>query len=78
MDCRLALMVCLAACVAGCTVPLRCEPEAALGHVDGASVLDGRLMRCGALGAKAAADDADCQNAWAEARGRLLPTPSGK
>jgi conjugative transfer region protein TrbK len=73
MDYRVAFILCAAACLTGCTVPLRCEPDAAPGRTDGVTALDGRLMRCGALGAKAAADDPDCQSAWAEARGRILP-----
>jgi conjugative transfer region protein TrbK len=73
-----ALIVFIATSLAGCTVPLRCEPDAVLGHAEGPSALDGRLMRCGALGAKAAAEDPDCQSAWAEARQRILPPPTGK
>ena len=53
---RVAITILLAACVAGCTAPLRCS----------------------ALDPKVAADDADCKGAWAEARQRILPTPSGK
>ncbi len=78
MRSRVVLIVFVATSLAGCTVPLRCEPDAALGHADGSSALDGRLMRCSALGAEAAADDPDCQSAWAEARQRILPPPMGK
>jgi conjugative transfer region protein TrbK len=74
----LTVFVFVATCLAGCTVPLRCEPDAALGQTEGSSALDGRLMRCLALGAKVAAEDPDCQNAWAEARQRILPPAAGK
>jgi conjugative transfer region protein TrbK len=75
---RVAFIVFIAICLAGCTVPLRCEPDAVLGHSEGSSALDGRLMRCSALGAKAAADDPDCESAWAEARQSILPPSTGK
>ncbi|MCR6736139.1 MAG: putative entry exclusion protein TrbK-alt [Afipia sp.] len=78
MRTRVAITILLAACVAGCSVPLRCGPEAAIGHATEPSALDGRLVRCSALDPKVAADDADCKSAWAEARKRILPTPSGK
>jgi conjugative transfer region protein TrbK len=73
-----ALIVLITTCLAGCTVPLRCEPDAVPGHADGSSALDGRLMSCSALGAKAATEDPDCQSAWAEARQRIVPPPTGK
>ncbi|MCP4617990.1 MAG: putative entry exclusion protein TrbK-alt [Bradyrhizobium sp.] len=75
---RVAITILLAACVAGCTAPLRCGQEAAIGNATEPSALDGRLVRCSALDPKVAADDADCKGAWAEARQRILPTPSGK
>jgi conjugative transfer region protein TrbK len=78
MRCGVAFIVFIAICLAGCTIPLRCESDAVLGHAEDSSALDGRLMRCSALGPKAAPDDPDCQNAWAEARQRILPPPTGK
>jgi conjugative transfer region protein TrbK len=78
MRCRVAFIVVIATCLAGCTVPLRCEPDAVLGHAEDSSALDGRLMRCSALGTQAAADDPDCQSALAQARQRILPPATGK
>jgi conjugative transfer region protein TrbK len=78
MRCGVAFIVFIAICLAGCTIPLRCESDAVLGHAEDSSALDGRLMRCSALGPKAAPDDPDCQSAWAEARQRILPPPTGK
>jgi conjugative transfer region protein TrbK len=66
----------LAAALSGCTIPLSSWSSRPAVSPDGAA-LDGRLTRCAALGANASAD-ADCQNAWAEARRRILPVPPEK
>jgi conjugative transfer region protein TrbK len=67
----------LACALSGCTVPLSSwSSHSAAPHDDG-TALDARLTRCAALGANASAD-ADCQNAWAEARRRILPVPPEK
>jgi len=44
---------------------------------DDGTALDARLTRCAALGANASTD-ADCQNAWAEGRRRIMPVPPEK
>ncbi len=60
----------------GCTIPLREARDEAPPMAN--DPLDARLLRCSALGPKAAADDADGQSAWAEARRRIQPPPMGK
>ena len=60
-----------------CTIPLSSWSSRTAVSPDDGTALDGRLARCGALGANASAD-ADCQNAWAEARRRILPAPPEK
>jgi len=63
----------LAAAMSGCTVPLSSWSSRPAVSPDDGMALDARLARCAALGANASAD-ADCQNAWAEARRRILPS----
>ncbi|HWV51666.1 putative entry exclusion protein TrbK-alt [Pseudorhodoplanes sp.] len=61
----------IALLLAGCTTPLRSgDGGATVSNSDAA--LDGRLLRCSALGAKAQ-DDPDCVAAFSEARSRILP-----
>ncbi len=75
---RTVITVIVATLLAGCTIPLRSGTSKLPPAAEEADALDARLNRCAALGAKAAADT-DCQNAWAEARRRILPlTPSEK
>jgi conjugative transfer region protein TrbK len=73
---RTAVLSLIALTAAGCTIPLREARDEA--PPPASDPLDGRLLRCSALGPKAAADDADCQSAWAEARQRIQPPPMGK
>lgn len=61
----------------GCTVPLSSWSSPPAVSPDDGTALDARLTRCAALGASASAD-ADCQNAWAEARRRILPSAPEK
>jgi conjugative transfer region protein TrbK len=77
MPAHLAALACLVLCLAGCTVPLRCGPEATATTSSSDATLDGRLVRCSALGTTAH-DDPDCKNVFAEARRRILPTPQEK
>jgi len=58
--------------LSGCTIPLSSWSSRSAAPPDDGAALDARLTRCAALGASASAD-ADCQNAWAEARRRVLP-----
>ncbi len=58
--------------LAGCTMPLRCGSETPAVSSSADATLDGRLVRCSALGGKAH-DDPDCESAFAEARRRILP-----
>jgi conjugative transfer region protein TrbK len=67
----------LAASLSGCTIPLGSWGSHLAAPSDDRSALDARLTRCAALGANASAD-ADCQNAWAEARRRILPSAPEK
>lgn len=67
----------LASALTGCTVPLGSWSSRSAAPPDDGTALDARLTRCAALGANASAD-ADCQNAWAEARRRILPVPPEK
>ena len=67
----------LASALSDCTVPLGSWSSHAAVSPDDGTALDARLARCAALGANASAD-ADCQNAWAEARRRILPSPAEK
>jgi len=64
----------LACALNGCAIPLSSWSSRSTAPPDDGAALDGRLTRCAALGAKPSAD-ADCQNAWAEARRRILPVP---
>ena len=73
---RTAVLSLLALAATGCTIPLRQARDEA--PPPASDPLDARLLRCSALGPKDAADDADCQSAWAEARQRILPPPVGK
>ncbi len=73
---RAAALSLIALVATGCTIPLREARDEAPPPVS--DPLDARLLRCSALGPKAAADDADCQSAWAEARQRIQPPPMGK
>jgi conjugative transfer region protein TrbK len=73
-----AISTLLVACVlSGCTVPLSSWSSRSEAPPEDGSALDARLTRCAALGAKAG-NDADCQDAWAEARRRILPVPPEK
>ena len=63
--------------LSACTVPLSSWSSRSTVPPDDGTALDVRLARCAALGANASAD-ADCQNAWAEARRRILPVPPEK
>lgn len=72
---RTKAVLLIALTAAGCTIPLREARDEAPSASD---PLDARLLRCSALGPKAAADDADCRSAWAEARQRILPPSMGK
>lgn len=74
---RVVLMICLAFTLAGCAMPLRCGPEAAAAPSSADATLDGRLVRCSALGEKAHGDP-DCESTFAEARQRILPPTSEK
>jgi conjugative transfer region protein TrbK len=67
----------LACALSGCTIPLSSWSSCPAVSLDDGTALDARLTRCAALGANASAD-ADCQNAWAEARRRILPVPPEK
>jgi conjugative transfer region protein TrbK len=67
----------LASALTGCTVPLGSWSSHSAAPPDDGTALDARLTRCAALGANASAD-AGCQNAWAEARRRILPVPTEK
>jgi conjugative transfer region protein TrbK len=63
-------IVFVALSLAGCALSLRgADGDASVTHSDAA--LDGRLVRCSALGT-AAHDDPDCIKAFAEARSRIL------
>lgn len=73
---RTAALALIALAATGCTIPLREARDEA--PPPASDPLDARLLRCSALGAKAAADDADCQSAWAEARQRIQPPLRGK
>lgn len=67
----LTIVFCLAILLAGCATPLRSTAgDTAASNSDAA--LDGRLVRCSALGPQAQ-DDPDCVSAFAEARRRILP-----
>jgi len=63
--------------LSACTVPLSSWSSRSTVPPDDGMALDARLARCAALGASASAD-ADCQNAWAEARRRILPSAPEK
>jgi conjugative transfer region protein TrbK len=67
----------LACALSGCTIPLSSWSSRPATPPDSGTALDARLTRCAALGANASAD-ADCQNAWAEARRRILPSAPEK
>ncbi len=63
--------------LSGCTIPLSSWSSRPAAPADDGTELDARLTRCAALGANASRDT-DCQNAWAEARRRVLPAPAEK
>lgn len=67
----------LASALSGCTIPLSSWSSRPAASPDDGTALDARLARCAALGTSASAD-ADCQNAWAEARRRILPSAPEK
>lgn len=67
----------LAGSLSGCTIPLSSWSGRPAAPADDGTALDARLTRCAALGANASSDT-DCQNAWAEARRRILPVPAEK
>ena len=71
---RTAPLLLIALTAAGCTIPLRDARNELAPAID---PLDARLERCSTLGAKNV-DDPDCQSAFAEARKRILPPPTGK
>lgn len=77
MPSQVAAITGLILCLAGCTMPLRCGPDATASLSSDDAALDGRLVRCGALGVKAH-DDPDCESAFAQARRRVLPPPTGE
>ena len=62
----------LSVALSGCTIPLSSWSSRPAVSPDDGTALDARLARCAALNTNASAD-ADCQNAWAEARRRILP-----
>lgn len=66
-----AIVICAA--LNGCTIPLGSGTDDPPPPED-LTTLDARLSRCAALGTNAA-NDADCQSAWAEARRHILPPP---
>ncbi len=72
---RTAPLLLIALTAAGCSIPLRQARDEA--PPPASDPLDARLERCSALGAKNV-DDPDCQSAFAEARKRILPPPTGK
>ena len=63
--------------LSACTVPLSSWSSRPAVSPDDGTALDARLAGCAALGPGASAD-ADCQNAWAEARRRILPSAPEK
>ena len=63
--------------LSGCTIPLSSWSSRPAVSPDDGTALDARLTRCAALGSNASTD-VDCQNAWAEARRRILPVPPEK
>jgi conjugative transfer region protein TrbK len=63
--------------LSGRTVSLSSGTNRSAVSPDDGTALDARLARCAALGANASTD-ADCQNAWAEARRRIPPVPPEK
>jgi conjugative transfer region protein TrbK len=67
----------IATALSGCTVLLSNWSSRPAVSPDDSTTLDARLARCAALGASASAD-ADCQDAWAAARRRILPLPPEK
>jgi conjugative transfer region protein TrbK len=67
----------LAVALSGCTIPLSSWSSRPAAAPNDGAALDARLTRCAALGANASTD-ADCQNAWAAARRRILPVPAEK
>jgi conjugative transfer region protein TrbK len=73
---RTAALSLIALTAAGCTIPLRQARNEA--PPPASDPLDARLLRCGALEPRAAAEDTDCQSAWAEARQRIPPPLLGK
>jgi conjugative transfer region protein TrbK len=73
---RTAALSLIALAATGCTIPLRQARDEA--SPPASDPLDARLLRCSALEPKVAADDADCQSAWAEARQRIRPPLMGK
>ena len=73
---RTKILLLIALTAAGCTIPLREARDEA--PPPASDPLDARLLRCSALGPKAAADDVDCQSAWVEARQRIQPPPMRK
>ena len=76
-QCGAISILLLASALSGCTVPLGSWSSHSAAAPDYGTALDARLTRCAALGANASAD-ADCQNAWAEARRRILPSAPEK
>jgi conjugative transfer region protein TrbK len=72
---RTAAFSLIAITATGCTIPLRqARDEAALPASD---PLDARLERCSTLDSRKV-EDPDCQSAFAEARKRILPPPTGR
>lgn len=72
-QCAAISILVLFGALSGCTVPLSSWSSRSALSPDDGTALDARLARCAALGTSASAD-ADCQNAWAEARRRILPS----
>ncbi|WP_316196364.1 putative entry exclusion protein TrbK-alt [Bradyrhizobium sp. SZCCHNS30122] len=71
-QCAAISMLLLTGALSGCTIPLSSWSSRPADSPDDGTALDGRLTRCAVLGANAA-NDPDCQSAWAEARRRILP-----
>lgn len=69
-------MTCVALGLAGCAVSLR-GTDSGASPTSSDTALDGRLVRCSALGV-GAQDDPDCISAFAEARRRIVPAAPEK
>ena len=77
LRCGVISTLLLVGILSGCTVPLSSWSSSSAAPPDDGTALDARLARCAALGT-GASTEADCQNAWAEARRRILPSAPEK